>query len=90
MDYYVGDDPALDRVRGLTERLTGAADREALCAVLAERDKLAAFKRYVHERLDVAGVPLDPDPQRTSEHGCRIGGRLDWLLANRVTTGGPG
>lgn len=46
----------------------------------AERDKLQAFKDYVHGRLDAAGVPTDPDSPHKAE-GCRIGGRLDILIA---------
>lgn len=45
-----------------------------------ERDKLAKFKVYVHRRLDEAGVPVDPDSSHKAE-GCRIGGRLDIVLA---------
>ncbi len=46
----------------------------------AERDKLQKFKDYVHGRLDAAGVPTDPDSPHKAE-GCRIGGRLDILIA---------
>jgi hypothetical protein len=45
----------------------------------AERDKLLAFKAYVHSRLDAAGVPVDPDSPHKAD-GCRIGGRLDIVL----------
>ncbi len=38
------------------------------------------FKTYVHERLDAAGVPLDPTPELTKISGCRIEGRLNWML----------
>lgn len=51
-------------------------------AVVAERDALAKFKQYVHGRLDAAGVPADPDSPHKAE-GCRIGGRLDIVLADR-------
>ncbi len=40
-------------------------------------NKLQKFKAYVHNRLDVAGVPADPDPPMTKATGCRIGVRLD-------------
>jgi hypothetical protein len=46
----------------------------------AERDHLAKFKAYAHERLDGLEVPANPNPQ--GEHaraGCRIGERFDWL-----------
>ena len=48
----------------------------------AERDKLAAFKAYVHSRLDAAGVTVDPESAHKAE-GCRIGGRLDEVFAER-------
>lgn len=38
--------------------------------------KALKFKEYVHSRLDEAGVPADPTP----EAGCRVEGRLTWLL----------
>lgn len=46
-----------------------------------ERKKLQAFKDYVHQRLDDAGVPPNPSPPKHALHGCRIGDRLDWVLA---------
>ncbi len=45
----------------------------------AERDKLAAFKKFVHDRLDLAGVPTHPTGPHSKE-GCRIGDRLDVVL----------
>jgi hypothetical protein len=50
-------------------------------AALRERaEKAERFKAYVHKRLDEAGVPVDP-PSPHREQGCRIGGRLDYVLA---------
>lgn len=46
-----------------------------------ERDKLQEFKAYVHARLDAAGVTVDPESPHKAE-GCRIGGRLDEVLAD--------
>lgn len=66
------------------DRLHAALDR--LRTELAEREK---FKTYVHERLDAAGVPHDPDPEKTAETGCRVGRRLDWLLAERDASPRP-
>ncbi len=43
-------------------------------------DKLQAFKDWVHNRLDQAGVPADPDPESNKSHGCRISGRFTWLF----------
>jgi hypothetical protein len=48
----------------------------------AERDKLQKFKDYVHRRLDDAGVTVDPESGHKAE-GCRIGGRLDEVFAER-------
>lgn len=52
------------------------------CDVGPELEKLRAFKAYVHGRLDMAGVPADPDSPHRAE-GCRIGGRLDVLIGLR-------
>lgn len=46
-----------------------------------ENAKLQAFKTYVHERLDGMSVPTDPVPEFTASTGCRIGTRLDWIVA---------
>lgn len=51
-----------------------------VAALIAERDKLAEFKAFVHKRLDDAGVPTDP-PGEHRDAGCRIGQRLDVLFA---------
>jgi hypothetical protein len=60
----------------------GLREANALLQLLEERERLQAFKAYVHERLDSAGVPLDPNsPHRDA--GCRIGGRLDVLINER-------
>jgi hypothetical protein len=60
--------------------------RETLGIVEKERDKyraeadaLRAFKAYVHQRLDDAGVPTHPDGPHSKE-GCRVGDRLDILI----------
>jgi hypothetical protein len=53
---------------------------EATVARLTEeRDKLQAFKDWVHGWLDKAGVPHDPDAEHNTQTGCRIGGRLEWI-----------
>lgn len=49
-------------------------------ALRAKCEALQAFKDYVHKRLDDAGVPVDPESPHKAE-GCRIGGRLDCVLA---------
>ncbi|MBY0456764.1 MAG: hypothetical protein K2V38_05470 [Gemmataceae bacterium] len=61
-------------------RAPGPHDGRPLSDLLAERDALRRFKGYVHGRLDAAGVPADPDSPHKAE-GCRIGGRLDLVLA---------
>lgn len=43
-------------------------------------EKLRAFKKYVHDRLDAVGVPADPEPENNAKHGCRIEGRLNYVL----------
>lgn len=42
--------------------------------------KLKQFKEYVHDRLDDAGVPIDPEPEKNAAHGCRIEGRLNYAF----------
>jgi hypothetical protein len=42
-------------------------------------DDAANFKRYVHQRLTAMGVPNNPNPEKNSNTGCRIGCRLDYL-----------
>lgn len=49
----------------------------------ASVEKLGRFKSYVHQRIDEAAVPSDPDPKGNAEHGCRIEGRLDFLIGQR-------
>lgn len=44
-----------------------------------ERDKLAAFKKWVHDYLDAHEVPHHP-PGTHGAEGCRIGDRMDWLM----------
>jgi hypothetical protein len=62
-------------------------EREAaLRRVEEERDALAKFKAYVHQRLDEAGVSKDPESPHKAA-GCRIGGRLDEVLAAREQAG---
>ncbi len=51
------------------------------CAILAkERDKLQAWKDWVHNYLDTHGVPYHP-PGTHGAEGCRIGDRMDWVWA---------
>ena len=47
---------------------------------LAERDKLQAFKDWVHTYLDTHNVPHHP-PGVHGAAGCRIGDRMDWLMS---------
>lgn len=44
-----------------------------------ELRKLRDFKGYVHNKLDVMGVPTNPEPKRNAATGCRIEGRLNYL-----------
>jgi hypothetical protein len=56
--------------------------RARLESVEAERDALLAFKTLVHTWLDRHGVPTDPYPEHTATTGCRIRGRMTYLLAD--------
>jgi hypothetical protein len=53
--------------------------RRIFARFVCENAKLQQFKQYVHDRLDAAGVPADPESPHKAE-GCRIGGRLDIVL----------
>lgn len=53
-----------------------------------EIDKLQAFKDYVHERLDDAGIATHPEGEH-SKHGCRIGDRLDIALKREIVDPEP-
>lgn len=46
---------------------------------------LQAFKDYVHERLDAAGVPTHPEGKHSAA-GCRVGDRLDIALDAQAAT----
>ncbi len=46
----------------------------------AEIVRLQAFKDYVHARLDAAAIPTHPNGEH-SKAGCRIGDRLDIVVA---------
>ena len=48
-------------------------------------NKLQAFKDYTHKRLDEAGIEKEPNGEH-SEHGCRIGDRLDIALQPTIIT----
>ncbi len=62
----------------------GPSNEQTLLAELwqvkAERDKLQAFKDWCHSYLDTHGVPHHPPGPHGAE-GCRIGDRMDWLMA---------
>lgn len=65
--------------KGLKKRLESAYEVSADTGKLA--NKLQAFKDWVHAYLDAQGVPKEfPDGPHTRE-GCRIGDRMDWLVA---------
>ena len=63
------------------EKASGEIER-----MRAEVAALQAFKDYVHERLDQAGIPTHPDGEH-SKAGCRIGDRLDIALAAQALKG---
>lgn len=69
--------------KDLEDALTAASNENI--NLRDEIHKLKKFKQYVHQRLDAIGVPHDPRPTRTLETGCRIEGRLDYLI--QVTGG---
>lgn len=63
---------------------------EAICKagpiireLMLECEKLEAFKKFVHDRLDSIGIPTDPESVHR-DAGCRIGGRLD-IVENLIS-----
>lgn len=77
--YVVAPGSELDDTPTL-QKLTEAEVRGDRLA--AERDKLQAFKDWVHAYLDSHDVPHHP-PGTHGAAGCRIGDRMDWLMAER-------
>ena len=57
--------------------------QEEIAALRIERSALKAFKEGVHKYLDDHGVPHHP-PGTHGAAGCRIGDRMDWLMARIV------
>lgn len=76
--YRVDPNPNDEYDEGL--RASGTIEDNA--ALIIAAPSLLRFKRYVHARLDAAGVTVDPDSPHKAE-GCRIGGRLDELIGER-------
>jgi hypothetical protein len=71
----------IDRLRNDLARVTAERDYFERCDTekALERDKLQAFKDWVHAYLDQHGVPHHP-PGTHGAEGCRIGDRMDWLM----------
>jgi hypothetical protein len=62
------------------------ADLLALLDQADERDKLQAFKAWVHTYLDAKGIPHHPPGPHGAE-GCRIGDRMDYVFAKIADAG---
>jgi hypothetical protein len=62
--------------------MTSTCD-EYRCPCHEKAIELQKFKDWVHAWLDGQGVPHDPYPEETKQHGCRVGGRMKWLVANK-------
>lgn len=69
----MGDSP-----RPLIRRLVQIEQK--LAQVEQKAESLQAFKDWVHKYLDDHGVPYHPPGPHGAE-GCRIGDRMDWLMA---------
>lgn len=61
-----------------------ATESAAVEVSAAQLERLSTFKKYVHDRLDQMNVPADPEPVASAAHGCRIEGRLNWLLDQMI------
>jgi hypothetical protein len=66
----------------MTDHELWKAAEEVVVGLTEERDKLQAFKNWVHAYLDGKGVPHHP-PGTHGAAGCRIGDRMDWVWAER-------
>lgn len=62
-------------------KATREPDRSDESRLRAQLEAAQKFKQWVHGFLDACGCPADPDPRHTAETGCRISGRMRWLLA---------
>ena len=63
----------------------GCLRERTIAEFAAMRERIAAleaFKAYVHQRLDEAGVPYENPASPHTAAGCRMGGRLDLVLAD--------
>jgi hypothetical protein len=60
----------------INQLLVVKKERDELQRVLQGRGEL---KTWIHSWLDSHGVPIDPDPVRNRETGCRIECRMNWL-----------
>ena len=58
--------------------------REEIWAQKARAEAAEKFKAFVHRYLDDAGVPHEIDDKHLKA-GCRIGGRLDFVLSGKAT-----
>lgn len=59
----------------------GKTSEFCIMCLRAKCDKLQAFKDWVHAYLDQHDVPHHP-PGSHGAAGCRIGDRMDWLMAH--------
>src|SRR5262245_33619925 len=87
-EWYITDEDGEEypvsgfNVPGLEDLIyAGLREAEALGQAEAEaqRDKLQAFKDWVHAYLDSKGITSDPGGSHSVE-GCRIGDRLDLVF----------
>lgn len=72
-NFYLHDAVHILRSNGTTEHV------DACAWAVGEIERLQAFKDYVHERLDDAGIPSHPQGEHSAA-GCRVGDRLDIAL----------
>jgi len=79
--YFDGEAKWAEAVSQMQE--TEEALRAQLATQAAETHALQAFKDYVHQRLDDAGIPTHPEGLHSAA-GCRVGDRLDIALAQAV------
>lgn len=79
IDAVMARRPALDKPTRAENIEHAIATAKLADDLKAERDKLQAFKDWVHAYLDGQGVPHHPSGTHGAA-GCRIGDRMDWLM----------
>lgn len=80
---YCGFEAAVDADASVIAQHILTCEKHPIQDVMQQRDHLQEFKDWVHDWLDANDIPADPNPEQTTSTGCRISGRLEYLLQAR-------